>query len=187
MWVGRRVRSISTVESMYRCGSSAAVSVWPDRCPVGDHRADVAAAQVDGQAGETPTAGGHRRDPIHQRTLRRLRGRDCFTLGGSTRPADRARTGSAGHRRPGRAAGGRHGWRSRLGTHRGAASPVTDALSAATYLLVVRPQPGQAWSRWPAECSLAAVHRCLVWLSSGMRPAGHRGAERLQRGLPSSK
>ena len=34
---------------------------------------------------------------------------------------------------------------------------------------------------------LAAAHRGLVWLSSGMRPAGHRGVERLKRGLPSSK
>jgi len=33
----------------------------------------------------------------------------------------------------------------------------------------------------------SAVHRLLVWLRFGMRPAGHRGAERLQRGLPSSK
>ncbi len=33
----------------------------------------------------------------------------------------------------------------------------------------------------------SAAHRGLVWLSSGMRPAGHRGAERLKRGLPSSK
>jgi hypothetical protein len=27
----------------------------------------------------------------------------------------------------------------------------------------------------------------LVWLSFGVRPAGHRGAERLKRGMPSSK
>jgi hypothetical protein len=33
----------------------------------------------------------------------------------------------------------------------------------------------------------SAVHRLSVWLRFGMRPAGHRGAERLQRGLPSSK
>jgi hypothetical protein len=33
----------------------------------------------------------------------------------------------------------------------------------------------------------SAAHCSLVWLSSGMRPAGHRGAERLKRGLPSSK
>ena len=34
---------------------------------------------------------------------------------------------------------------------------------------------------------IAAAHRCLVWLSSGVRPAGHRGGERLKRGLPSSR
>ena len=33
----------------------------------------------------------------------------------------------------------------------------------------------------------SAAHRRLVWLSSGVRPAGHRGAERLKRGMPSSK
>jgi hypothetical protein len=34
---------------------------------------------------------------------------------------------------------------------------------------------------------IAAPDSGLVWLSSGMCPAGHRGAERLKRGLPSSK
>jgi hypothetical protein len=33
----------------------------------------------------------------------------------------------------------------------------------------------------------SAAHRCLVWLTHGVRPAGHRGAERLKRGLLSSK
>jgi hypothetical protein len=33
----------------------------------------------------------------------------------------------------------------------------------------------------------SAAHRGLVWLSHGVRPAGHRGAERLKRGMPSSK
>ena len=33
----------------------------------------------------------------------------------------------------------------------------------------------------------SAAHRGLVWLSFGVRPAGHRGAERLKRGMPSSK
>jgi hypothetical protein len=33
----------------------------------------------------------------------------------------------------------------------------------------------------------SAARCCLVWLSFGMRPAGHRGVERLKRGLPSSK
>ena len=34
---------------------------------------------------------------------------------------------------------------------------------------------------------IAAAHRSLVWLSSGVRLAGHRGGERLKRGLPSSR
>jgi hypothetical protein len=33
----------------------------------------------------------------------------------------------------------------------------------------------------------AAAHRRLVWLSFGVRLAGHRGAERLKSGMPNSK
>jgi hypothetical protein len=33
----------------------------------------------------------------------------------------------------------------------------------------------------------SAAHRRSVWLSFGVCPAGHRGAEWLQRGMPSSK
>ncbi len=32
----------------------------------------------------------------------------------------------------------------------------------------------------------SAAHRRLVWLSVGVCPAGHRGAERLRRGRPRS-
>jgi len=35
--------------------------------------------------------------------------------------------------------------------------------------------------------SLAAAHHLLVWLSSGLRTAEHRGEAWLKRGLPSSK
>jgi hypothetical protein len=34
---------------------------------------------------------------------------------------------------------------------------------------------------------IAAAHRGLVWLTHGVRPSGHRGAERLNRGMPSSR
>jgi hypothetical protein len=35
--------------------------------------------------------------------------------------------------------------------------------------------------------SFAAAHHLLVWLSTGLRPAEHRGEAWLKRGLPSSK
>jgi hypothetical protein len=54
---------------------------------------------------------------------------------------------------------------------------------------VLQPQLGQAGVEVTGRIALssAAHHAGLVWLSHGMRPAGHRGAEWLKRGLPSSK
>jgi hypothetical protein len=55
----------------------------------------------------------------------------------------------------------------------------------------------ETWHRidvWPdsiqvfgGSLSLAAAHHVLVWLSSGLRSAEHRGEAWLKRGLPSSK
>jgi hypothetical protein len=48
------------------------------------------------------------------------------------------------------------------------------------------PRPGLVEGTGGVALSSAA-HCVLVWLTHGMRPACHRGAERLKRGLPSSK
>ncbi|GID46930.1 hypothetical protein Aca07nite_42050 [Actinoplanes capillaceus] len=58
------------------------------------------------------------------------------------------------------------------------------ALNSATYLLA---RPGMVEVTGGDALNSAAHRRFLVWLSFGMRPAGYRGAERLQRGMPSSK
>jgi hypothetical protein len=62
-------------------------------------------------------------------------------------------------------------------------------LIAATCLLALRLEPslarlGRGVRR---DARIAAVHRLLVRLTSGMCPVVHRGVERLKRGLPSSK
>jgi hypothetical protein len=54
---------------------------------------------------------------------------------------------------------------------------------------VLRPQLGQAGVEVTGRIALssAAHQHVWCWLSRGMHPAGHRGAEWLKRGLPSSK
>ena len=66
--------------------------------------------------------------------------------------------------------------RTRTHTHRGylETSPRTG----------VRPDSVQVFG---GTLSIAAAHRLLVWLSTGLRPAEHRGEAWLKRGLPSSK
>ena len=48
----------------------------------------------------------------------------------------------------------------------------------------VRPDSVQVFG---GTLSFAAAHHLLVWLSTGLRSAEHRGEAWLKRGLPSSK